>query len=195
MLRWLSKFILRLWGWHTDGSLPGGIHKAVVVSAPHTSLWDFVIGRLTFWAIRVNIRFLIKAEVFRPPLGFLLKKLGGIPVERESHNRMVDQVVRLFHENDSLVVVITPEGTRHLVHEWKKGFYLIAMRANIPIALSFIDYRHKTGGIGPVIWPTGDYEKDMGLIREFYRDKTARHPERFNLSLNHKTHEDQQTID
>jgi 1-acyl-sn-glycerol-3-phosphate acyltransferase len=181
MLRWLSKAVLRLFGWKTDGSLPEGITRAVIVSAPHTSLWDFVIGRLTFWAIRINIRFLIKSEVFRPPLGWFLKKLGGIPVERGTSNRMVDQVVKLFGENESLAVVITPEGTRRVVTHWKKGFYLIAMRANVPIALSFINYGNRTGGIGPVITPSGDYEKDLDLIRDFYRDKVARHPERFTL--------------
>jgi len=186
MLRRLSKLILRLLGWHTDGSLPPGVQKAVVVSAPHTSLWDFVIGRLTFWAIRINIRFLIKSEAFRPPLGLLLKRLGGIPVDRSTNNRMVDQVVKLFNDNESLAVIITPEGTRRLVTQWKKGFYLIAVRANVPIALSFIDYGNKTGGIGPIITPTGDYEKDLKVIQEFYRDKIARHPERFNLSPKNK---------
>ena len=182
MLRWLSKTALRLFGWHTDGSLPEGIRKVVVVSAPHTSLWDFVIGRLTFWAIRINLRFLIKAEAFRPPWGFFMKKLGGIPVERGTNNRMVDQVAKMFGEHESLVVVITPEGTRRLVTQWKKGFYLIAMRAGVPIALSFINYGNKTGGIGPVFTPSGDYDKDMTFIREFYRDKVARHPDRFSLS-------------
>jgi len=182
MLRWLSRLILRISGWRTDGSLPPGIKKAVIVSAPHTSFWDFIIGRFTFWAIRINIRFLIKSEAFRPPVGFLLKKLGGIPVDRGASNRMVDQVVKLFNKNESLAVVITPEGTRRLVSQWKKGFYLIAIRAGVPIVLSFIDYGKKTGGIGPIIIPTGDYEKDLEIIQEYYRDKVARHPERFNLS-------------
>jgi len=182
MLRWLSKFILRIFGWHTDGSLPPGIKKAVIVSAPHTSFWDFIVGRFTFWAISMNIRFLIKSEVFKPPLGFLLTKLGGIPVDRRTNNRMVDQVVKLFNENESLAVIITPEGTRKLMTQWKKGFYLIAMRANVPIALSFINYGNKTGGIGPILIPTGDYEKDLKFIEDYYRDKVARHPERFNLS-------------
>ena len=182
MLRWLSKLILRIIGWHTDGSLPPGIKKAVIVSAPHTSFWDFIIGRFTFWAARVDIRFLIKSEVFKPPLGYLLTKLGGIPVDRTTNNRMVDQVVKLFDDNESLVVLITPEGTRKLVKQWKKGFYMIAMRANVPIALSFIDYGNKTGGIGPILYPTGDYEKDLLFIENYYYDKVARHPERFNLS-------------
>jgi 1-acyl-sn-glycerol-3-phosphate acyltransferase len=182
MGRKLSKLILRLFGWNTNGALPPGVPKAVVISAPHTSYWDFVIGRFTFWAIHVNIRFLIKKEVFRFPLGLLLKKLGGLPVERDTANTMVDQVVRMFRENESLIVVITPEGTRRRVDKWKRGFYTIAMRANVPIALSYINYANKTGGIGPVIHPSGDYEKDLKFIEDFYRDKVGKHPERFNLT-------------
>ena len=169
-------------GWNTNGALPEGITRAVIVSAPHTSYWDFVIGRFTFWAINVNIRFLIKKEAFKFPMGFILRKLGGLPVERDSANTMVDQVIRMFRENESLAIVITPEGTRVRVNRWKKGFYLIAQRANVPIALSYINYGNKTGGIGPLITPSGDYEKDLAIIQDFYRDKIACHPERFNLS-------------
>nr|MBC8460835.1 1-acyl-sn-glycerol-3-phosphate acyltransferase [Deltaproteobacteria bacterium] len=146
MFRWMSNRILRLFGWNTNGALPDGIKKAVVVNAPHTSYWDFVVGRLTFWAIRVNIRFLIKKEVFFFPLGWLLEKLGGLPVDRGRNKcNIVTQVVRMFHEHDALVVVITPEGTRKRVEQWKKGFYLIALKAGVPLALSFIDYGNKTG--------------------------------------------------
>lgn len=181
MIRRLSHIILRMTGWHTDGSLPETIMKAVIVSAPHTSYLDFVIGRLTFWVVRINIRFLIKKEAFFFPFGILLRMLGGIPVERTSGNRIVNHVIRLFHENESLMVVITPEGTRKRVAEWKKGFYLIALRAQVPIALSYINYANKTGGIGPIIYPSGNYEKDIQLIQDFYRDKKGRHPERFIL--------------
>ncbi len=183
MGRWLSAFILRLLGWHTDGSLPGGIRKAVVVSAPHTSLWDFVIGRLTFWAIRVNIRFLIKSESFFFPLGPFLKWMGGVPVDRGKYkSNLVREVTGMFEQNEDLIVVITPEGTRKKVAQWKKGFYTIAVEARVPIALSYIDYKKKSGGIGPVIYPSGDYEQDLRIIQDFYRNVTARHPERFNLS-------------
>jgi 1-acyl-sn-glycerol-3-phosphate acyltransferase len=183
MIRWLSKNALRLFGWHTDGSLPAGIQKAVVVSAPHTSYLDFIIGRLTFWAIRVNIRFLIKKEAFVFPLGLLIRAMGGIPVDRDKKkSNMVDEVVELFEKNETLVVVITPEGTRRRTEHWKKGFYLMALRANVPLALSFIDYKHKTGGIGPILYPSGDYEKDLAFIQDYYRDKTAKHPERFSLT-------------
>jgi len=109
MLRWLSQGILRLFGWDTNGALPQGIEKAVVISAPHTSYLDFVIGRLTFWAIKVNIRFLIKKDVFFFPLGYFLRRLGGLPVDRGRYkSNMVGQVVKLFQENTSLLVVITP---------------------------------------------------------------------------------------
>ena len=186
MIRWLSKSTLRLLGWNTNGALPEGIKKAVIVSAPHTSYWDFVIGRLTFWAISVNIRFLIKKEVFFFPLGFFFRQLGCIPVERGKYkNSIVRQVVDMFHQQESLAVVITPEGTRRRVDHWKKGFYLIAMEAHVPMALSYIDYGNKTGGIGPVIYPTGDYKKDLKLIQDFYKDKTARYPECFNLTKTH----------
>jgi len=188
MLRWLSQGILRLFGWDTNGALPQGIEKAVVISAPHTSYLDFVIGRLTFWAIKVNIRFLIKKDVFFFPLGYFLRRLGGLPVDRGRYkSNMVGQVVKLFQENTSLLVVITPEGTRRRVDQWKKGFYLIALEARVPVALSFIDYRNKTGGIGPVFHPTGDYRKDLAFIQDFYKDKTARHPDRFNLSKTYKS--------
>jgi len=181
MLSRISALVLSLMCWKTSGVLPSGVEKAVLIVAPHTSYWDFVIGRLTFWASRIKIRLLIKKEVFAFPLGIILKLAGGIPVARGKKNDMVDQVVNLFGKYKSLVVVITPEGTRRKVRKWKKGFYLIALQARVPIALAYIDYRKKTGGIGPVIYPTGDYEKDMDRIYRFYSDKTGKHPERFQL--------------
>lgn len=183
MGRKFAKFILRLFGWNTNGALPSGIHKAVIVSAPHTSTWDFIIGRLTFWAIRVNIRFLIKKEAFVFPFGPLLKVLGGLPVERGNASSMVDQVVKMFRKEESLVVVITPEGTRKRVDKWKKGFYIIALRAKVPIALSYINYGNKTGGIGPIFTPSGNYEEDLKFIENYYKDMVACHPDRFNLSV------------
>jgi 1-acyl-sn-glycerol-3-phosphate acyltransferase len=161
--------------------MPAGVTKAVIISAPHTSYLDFIVGWFTFHNADLNIRFLIKAEVFKGPLGWLLKKLGGIPVHRGKKNNMVDQLKELFNSSDSLYVVITPEGTRKKVEHWKKGFYMIALEAGVPIACSFIDYRNKTGGIGPIFTPEGDFEKDLEFIQNFYRGKKARHPERFNL--------------
>ena len=181
MLGRISHLILNLFGWHTSGTLPPGIDNAVMIVAPHTSAWDFVIGRLTFYGTGPKLRVLIKKEAFFFPLGFLLKLLGGVPVDRGKKNYMVENVASLFKEYKSLVVVITPEGTRRVVRHWKKGFYMIAMEAKVPIALAFIDYRNKTGGVGSLLYPSGDFDKDMEIIYDFYRDKTPRHPERFYL--------------
>jgi len=182
MIGFLSRIILRIFGWHTSGALPPGIRKAIIIVAPHTSSWDFVIGRLTFWASRVKIKVLIKKEVFVGPFGWFLKRMGSLPVDRGKNNHLIEQLAALYNESDSLVVVITPEGTRRMAKQWKKGFYMLAMAANVPIALAYIDYREKSGGIGPILYPTGDYNQDMEFIQDFYRNKTAKHPEFFNLS-------------
>ena len=182
MIAALSSVILRLFGWHTNAIMPEGVVKAVMIVAPHTSYWDFVVGRMTFWSSKLPIRVLIKKEAFVFPAGWLLRKLGGVPVARGKKNNLVDQVAELFRKSPSMVVVITPEGTRRRVRHWKKGFYHIAMAANVPIALAFIDYGTKTGGVGPLFYPTGDYEKDMTVIMDFYKDKKGRYPEKFNLT-------------
>lgn len=178
----IAKGILKLFGWNTSTLLPEGINKAVLIVAPHTSSWDFIIGRLTFGASKIKVRVLIKEEAFFFPVGGLLKILGGVPVARGKKNFMVDKAVEYLNEHDNLVVVITPEGSRKLVRQWKKGFYMIAEKANVPIALGFIDYKRKIGGVGPILYPCGDYEKDLVSIQDFYKDMTARHPEKFSLS-------------
>jgi 1-acyl-sn-glycerol-3-phosphate acyltransferase len=183
MISKISRFILRLTGWRTNAILPEDIVKAVLIVAPHTSYWDFVIGRMTFWSSKLKIRVLIKKEVFFFPLGWFLRRLGGVPVARGQRNNLVEQATELFKQNSTMIIVITPEGTRRKVHHWKKGFYYIAMEAKVPIALGFIDYRTKTGGIGPLIYPTGNYEKDLSVIMDFYRDKKGRYPEKFNLNM------------
>ena len=183
MISALSRFILRLFGWNTNAILPEGIVKAIMIVAPHTSYWDFVVGRMTFLVIKAKIRVLIKKEVFVFPLGWFLRHLGGVPVARGQKNNLVEQAVDPFQKNPKIVLVITPEGTRRKVRHWKKGFYYIAMEAKVPIALAFIDYGTKTGGIGPLFNPNGDYEKDMSVIIDFYRDKKGLHPEQFNLDI------------
>lgn len=151
--------------------------------APHTSNWDFVIGRLAYFVINVKVRFLIKKEAFKPPFGGIFKSMGGIPVDRSKNNRMVDYVVGLFKNSESLYVVITPEGTRKPNPHWKKGFHYIAQKAGVPIALGFLDYSRKEGGVGKVMIPGVDVDKDLREIKEFYKDKKGRHPERFMLGL------------
>ncbi len=181
-MKFLAKIILRIWGWKIYGCIPPNVNKCIIVAAPHTSNYDFIIGRLAYFSIGIKAHFLIKKQIFKFPFSGIFKAMGGIPVDRGKRNNMIDQIAGMFDKHESLYVVITPEGTRKLVRKWKKGFYFIAQKANIPIALGYIDYAKKEGGIGPVIIPTGDYNKDLITIQDFYRDKTARHPEKFNLS-------------
>ena len=177
----IATFFLKLMGWKITGRLPEGVKKAVIIQAPHTSWYDFVIGKLAFWFYGYDVRLLIKKEAFKPPLGGLLKMLGGIPVNRKKNEKMVDAIARMIRERDSIIMVITPEGTRKRVDNWKRGFYYIALKAKIPIALGFIDYPTKRGGIGKIVYPTGDFEKDFKEIENFYRGFRGKHPERFNL--------------
>lgn len=181
-MRKISLIILKLFGWKVYGKLPDNIKKCVMVEAPHTSNFDFIIGRLAFFYLGIKAKFLIKKELFTPPFGFLLKKLGGIPIDRKKSNNVVDYVSTLLKNSDELVVVVTPEGTRKLNTNWKKGFYYIALKAKVPIVLAYIDYGKKEGGIGKIIYPTGNFKEEFAEIIEFYNDKTAKYPEKFNLS-------------
>lgn len=185
MLRIFAWFILKLMGWKITSVMPPGTKKCVIAVAPHTSYWDFVIGRLAYWYMGIKARFLIKKEAFRFPVKRLLKNMGGIPVDRGKSRKMVEQVVELFNQADSFILVITPEGTRKPVKHWKKGFYYIALQARVPIALGYVDYKKKEGGVGKVIYPDGNINEQMKEIKAFYRGKTGKYPENFFLDDEH----------
>ncbi len=180
-MRLLSKFIFKITGWKTVGGIPPELTKAVFIIAPHTSNLDFFIGRLYCFIKRIPIKVMIKKESFAGPFGGLLKKAGGVPIDRSLSTSLVYQIVQLFKEYDPFFFAITPEGTRKRVEKWKSGFYHIAVKANVPILLSYIDYEKKEAGIGRVFYPTGDFEKDFKEIEGFYRGRKGRHPENFNL--------------
>lgn len=182
MIKWLAGFILKIFGWKVTAGVPEGIDKAVIIMAPHTSNWDFVIGRLAFASKGIRISLMIKKESFFFPLGPVLRALGGIPVDRRHSQNTVKNISRYFETREKFYLVITPEGTRKRVERWKKGFYFIAEHAQVPILLGYMDYRKKEGGIGPMITPGGDFDKDFAVIRDFYSGMHARHPEKFNLS-------------
>lgn len=182
MLRSLSRFILKLAGWKTRVEAHMTYRRCVLIMAPHTSNWDFVIGRLALWAIGAKAGFLIKKEAFFFPLGWLLKKMGGIPIDRKQSKNVVWQIAVLLNKSKEMALVITPEGTRSLRHEWKKGFYYIASMAEVPIVMGYLDYAKKEAGIGKMIYPSEDYQADLAVIYDFYKNFTARHPEKFNLS-------------
>ena len=178
----LSRTILKIFGWKIKDISDNKINKCVIILAPHTSNYDFIIGRLAYFSINKKIKFLIKKEFFKFPMGRIFTAMGGIPVDRSGKNNLVGSLVQLFNNSKELTVILTPEGTRSYVSKWKKGFYLIAERAKVPILLGYLDYERKEGGIGKVIYPSGNFEEDFKKIEDFYRDKTAKHPENFNLS-------------
>lgn len=181
-MKYIAKFIFGIWGWRIESGIPKDLKKCVVVMAPHTSMWDFVIGRLAWFILGLKVKFLIKKELFFFPLGGIVKWLGGIPVDRSKSGRLVESVAAQFDQYDSFYITIAPEGTRSLNPKWKRGFYYIAKQANVPVALSYLDYKKKIGGIGKIFTPTGDYANDFRILEEFYRGIGAKHPEKYNLS-------------
>jgi 1-acyl-sn-glycerol-3-phosphate acyltransferase len=123
----------------------------------------------------------MKKEWFFFPVGLLMKRMGGIPVDRSRKNSLTDTMAATFAKNDIFRLTVSPEGTRKLVAEWKKGFYFIACKAQVPIVLAFIDYKKKELGLGRIFIPTGDVERDLPEIMEFYSTKTGKFAERFNV--------------
>ncbi len=177
-MRKLSSWILKLVGWKIDDHAPSGVKKCVIVVGPHTSNWDFVIGRLAFAHFGIKGRFLIKKELFFFPLGLILKAMGGIPVDRKKNNNMTEFAAKLFEKNEELFLVFTPEGTRNYNPNWKKGFYYIAMKAKVPIYICYMDYERKIGGFHSLFEPTGDVEKDLDYIKSVLSQYKGRFPEK-----------------
>ncbi|MEG1555124.1 MAG: 1-acyl-sn-glycerol-3-phosphate acyltransferase [Bacteroidales bacterium] len=178
----LNQFILKLFRYKIDTiNIPPETKKCVLAFAPHTSISDFIVGRMALSAMGVKTVFVIKKEAFWFPLGNLLRALGGIPVDREHVKKFPVFAAHLIESHDEIAFLIAPEGTRSLVNNWKKGFYYIAQQANVPIVLGYLDYRSRRGGIGGVFYLTGNVEKDMEEIKKFYYGMYGLNRGQFNL--------------
>lgn len=177
VLRHLARLVLRIAGWKITGPLPPP--KSVVVMAPHTSNIDFVLGWLGYTSLGVRSHFLIKKEAFNWYTSGLMKRMGGIPVDRRNSSNVVMQVTDEFNKREKFILTITPEGTRRPNKNWKRGFYHIAVSAKVPIMLGFLDYKKKEGGFGYTFLPTGNFEADFVHLQEFYKNKTGKYPEKF----------------
>ena len=173
---------MRAAGWCVDGKLPD-IPKFVLIGAPHTSNWDFVLFLGVIFKLRANVRFMGKAEIFRPPVGAFFRYCGGVSVDRKKSTGLVEQMVKASNEADEFILTIAPEGTRHEVREWKRGFYHIAKSAGIPIVLAVVDGKHKTVRIGQVFHPTEDMEADMKTIQGFFAGIVGINPRRKYITL------------
>jgi 1-acyl-sn-glycerol-3-phosphate acyltransferase len=175
LMRWLARLFFWATGWKTEGRRPEVTHY-VVIAAPHTSNWDFIYTLGLAFIFRIDPKIMMKDAWFRWPLGPLFRWLGALPVDRTRSRKVVAQSVEAFQKSSRMVLVVPPAGTRRKVPYWKTGFYHIACGAGVPIALGFLDYDRKVGGFGPLFQPTGDIDRDMGAIREFYRPIAGKHP-------------------
>lgn len=179
-MKYLARFIMWLVGWRCKGELPKE-KKAVIISVPHTSNWDFVWGELAFLSLDVPAYVLMKKEFFFFPLGLLLRALRVIPVDRgKKDSHLVEQMAKEFKSRESMYLCITPEGSRQRRKKWKKGFLVIAKAAGVPVYLGRIDYKGKFCEVGPLFYPTDDVDADLKYIMETYKDANPRFPEKFS---------------
>lgn len=179
-MKYFARFLMWLGGWHYKGVLPTE-KKAVIISVPHTSNWDFVWGELAFLSQAIPAYVLMKKEFFFFPLGAILRALRVIPVDRgKRDSQLVDHMVEEFNKRDSMYLCITPEGSRKRRKKWKKGFLVIAKAAGVPVYLGRIDYKGKFCEVGPLFWPTDDVDADLEYIMKTYKDANPRFPENFS---------------
>jgi 1-acyl-sn-glycerol-3-phosphate acyltransferase len=180
LLRWFSVAFLKLNGWKVEGSLSPECRKSVFIAAPHTSNWDLPYTLMVAFALRLNIYWMGKASIFRPPFRATMMWLGGIPVDRAQSNNLVEASVAAIQTADGpLQLVVPPEGTRSKARYWKSGFYYIAVGAQVPIVMAYMDYQKKISGLGPVFQPTGNIEADMQTIKAFYAPFKGKNPDQF----------------
>ncbi|AEG45479.1 1-acyl-sn-glycerol-3-phosphate acyltransferase [Isoptericola variabilis] len=164
----LSRWTLR--------SEPAPREAGILVGAPHTSNWDFVLMLAIAWRLGLDVRWLGKHTLFRGWRGPVMRALGGIPVDRRDPSRVVADVLERVRRGEVFHLVVTPEGTRS-GSGWKSGFYRIAREADLPVTLGYVDRTTMTTGLGPTIRLTGDVRADMDRIRAFYADKAGVNPE------------------
>ena len=179
MMQYVCRFLLYSFlGWKTDVTvaLP---KKYIIALAPHTSNWDFIMGQLYSRAERMKCQFMMKEEWFFWPLGGIFRKWGGIPVKRSRKTSLTDQMTQRALESDTFGLCITPEGTRKAVTDWKKGFYYIALKANLPILLFGLDYSTKRIVCTKTIIPNGDIDAQMTEIKQYFAQFRGKRPEWF----------------
>jgi 1-acyl-sn-glycerol-3-phosphate acyltransferase len=181
LLRWLSLAFLRLTGWKVVGKLPADAVKCVLIAAPHTSNWDLPYTLMVAFALRLNVYWMGKKSLFKPPFRGLMMWLGGIPVDRgQSNNLVAASSEAIMQASGPLQLIVPPEGTRSGTRYWKTGFYYIAAGAGVPIVMAYLDYEKKIGGLGPVFQTTGDIAADMLAIKAFYADVKGKNADQFH---------------
>jgi 1-acyl-sn-glycerol-3-phosphate acyltransferase len=171
----------KLQGWKTGENIPEDVKKCVVIGAPHTSNWDFVFALAAFKFFGVEPNYLAKKELFWWPLSILLKRTGAISIERSKSNNAVEDFIEEFKTKDKMILVFPAEGTRKAVDKWKTGFYHVALGANVPVFLAYLDYKNKIAGFGKPLYLSGNIEQDFIKIKEFYKNIEPKNPACFNV--------------
>ena len=180
----IARFILFISGWRIQGELTDEMRHSVVIAAPHTSNWDFPIALMSFWRMKLHVKYFIKDEYTKGMFGWFFKWTGAIGVNRGQRNNLIEYAIGLLDNDPSLSVLVTPEGTRSLARKWKRGFYHIAKGADVPVTLGFVHYKKKRAGIMDMIHLTDSFEDDMQRIQDFYNEHTlARYPELWNPKI------------
>ncbi len=174
-----SCFILKIFGWKVICTVPD-YPKCIICVAPHTSNWDFVLGKLAYWSIGRKSGFLMKESWFFFPMKYLFRAFDGIPVPRKRGSSLSDTIIKKFNSSDNMTLAITPEGTRSKVSEWHTGFLHIANEARIPIILGAIDAANKLIHLQESYTPTGDITADMRAIKDYYKQFQGIIPENFS---------------
>ncbi len=170
----IARRVTRIAGYRMVGEVP---ESGILVGAPHTSNWDFITMLLVMWNDGAHPRVLVKRELFRGPLGWVIRRLGGVPLDRDQPRELVRELVREARTGEPFRLVIAAEGTRSAGAYWKSGFLRIARDTGLPVTLAFFDPPTKTMGYGPTFHPSDDVGSDMDLIRAFYADKRGLRPE------------------
>lgn len=173
--RVFARWLFGLFGWKAVGEVPD-LPKFVLIGAPHTSNWDGLLMVGITIILGFKMQWLGKHTLFKFPFGGFMRFIGGVPVYRHENRNMTGQAVDAFNAHERFILLVAPEGTRSYTTHWKLGFYHIAMGANVPIVLGFVDYPRKVCGLGPVLYPSGDLDKDFEFIRAFYADKVGANP-------------------
>jgi len=179
----IGKTILSILGWKSKYPKEFQTDKFVIIAAPHTSNWDLVFALAIFWKMKIPVKYFIKDSFTKPPHGWFFKMMGAIGVDRKKTGNLVHHAAATIKKMDHIALMVPAEGTRSFVKKWKTGFYHIAKKADVPVALGYLDYTNKIAGVGDLVYLTDNFENDMQIIEAFYQNIDGKHPEKYNKKI------------
>lgn len=185
MAKIIVTLLLKLFGWRVDRNIPVETERCVMIGAPHTTNWDWILVRLAFFVLEIPVKIAVKDFWTKSPIGWVIIPFGGLGIDRspkdpdKPRKGQVSQMADYFSEYERIAMVIAPEGTRKLRKQWKLGFYHVAKQANVPITYGYLDYANKVAGVGGAIHPSDDMETDLRKIMGFYKNIKGKYSEKF----------------